>query len=233
MIRPVFVVLSFSSALGAATIDFSRDIQPILSENCYHCHGQDANERKGDLRLDVEKDAKAAKAVVAGKSHESSLIERIFSTDPDEVMPTPKSNRKLTEAQKLLLKQWIDEGAKWGKHWAFERIERPKVPTNNVKNPIDAFVRAKLAEKGMKPSPKAAPEALLRRVSLDLIGLPPDGMNGMDVKYEEVVERLMGSPQFGERWAWDWLDAARCRGTTSCCAASAPASPACRGRPRR
>jgi len=209
MIRTAFVVLSLTSALGAATIDFSRDIQPILSENCYHCHGQDANERKGDLRLDVEKDAKATKAVVAGKSHESSLIERIFSTDPDEVMPTPKSNRKLTEAQKLLLKQWIDEGAKWGKHWAFERIERPKVPTNGAKNPIDAFVRAKLAEKGLKPSPQAAPETLLRRVSLDLIGLPPDGRNGMDVKYEEAVERLMASPQFGERWAWDWLDAAR------------------------
>lgn len=223
MIRSVFVVLSLSSALGAATLDFSRDIQPLLSENCYHCHGQDANERKGDLRLDVEKDAKAAKAVVAGKSHESSLIERIFSTDPDEVMPTPKSNRKLTEAQKQLLKQWIDEGAKWGKHWAFERIERPKLPTRSGDilspqqdqdgpapiNPIDAFVRAKLAEKGMKPSPQASAETLLRRVSLDLIGLPPDGRNGMEVKYEEVVERLLGSPQFGERWAWDWLDAAR------------------------
>ncbi|MCX6839908.1 MAG: PSD1 and planctomycete cytochrome C domain-containing protein [Verrucomicrobia bacterium] len=209
MIRLVLVVLSLSSALGAATIDFSRDIQPLLSENCYHCHGQDANERKGDLRLDVEKDAKAAKAVVAGKSHASSLIERIFSTDPDEVMPTPKSNRKLTEAQKQLLKQWIDEGAKWGKHWAFERVVRPQVPANGAKNPIDAFVRAKLAEKGMKPSPQASAETLLRRVSLDLIGLPPDGMNGMNVKYEEVVERLLGSPQFGERWAWDWLDAAR------------------------
>ena len=223
MIRSVFVVLSLSSALGAATLDFSRDIQPLLSENCYHCHGQDANERKGDLRLDVEKDAKAAKAVVAGKSHASSLIERIFSMDPDEVMPTPKSNRKLTEAQKQLLKQWIDEGAKWGKHWAFERIERPKVPTRSGGilspqqdqdgpapiNPIDAFVRAKLEEKGMKPSSQATAETLLRRVSLDLIGLPPDGRNGMEVKYEEVVERLLGSPQFGERWAWDWLDAAR------------------------
>jgi hypothetical protein len=88
-------------------------------------------------------------------------------------MPTPKSNRKLTEAQKQLLKQWIDQGAKWGKHWAFERIERPKLPANVAKNPIDAFVRAKLAEKGMKPSPQADAETLLRRVSLDLIGLPP------------------------------------------------------------
>ncbi|MDZ4405251.1 PSD1 and planctomycete cytochrome C domain-containing protein [Prosthecobacter sp.] len=207
--RLLCILISFGSALSAATIDFSRDIQPILSENCYHCHGQDANERKGDLRLDVEKEAKATKAVVAGKSHESSLIERIFSTDPDEVMPTPKSNRKLTEAQKQLLKQWIDQGAKWGRHWAFERIERPKVPANGAKNPIDAFVRAKLAEKGMKPSPKAEPETLLRRVSLDLIGLPPDGRNGMEESYERAVERLMSSPQLGERWAWDWLDAAR------------------------
>ncbi|HBJ84070.1 MAG TPA: chromosome segregation protein [Verrucomicrobiales bacterium] len=204
----LFLISGAIHVLSAATIDFSRDIQPILSENCYHCHGQDANERKGDLRLDVEKDAKASKAVVAGKSHESLLIERIFSTDPDEVMPTPKSNRKLTEAQKQLLKQWIDEGAKWGKHWAFERIERPKVPANGVRNPIDAFVRAKLAEKGMKPSPKAEPETLLRRVSLDLIGLPPTPEQWRE-DYAKTVERLLHSPQLGERWAWDWLDAAR------------------------
>ena len=229
MMLPVLVLLSSISALSAATIDFSRDIQPILSDKCYLCHGPDAKERKGDLRLDVEKEAKALKdgvaAILPGKSHESSLIERIFSDDPDEVMPTPKSNRKLTEAQKQLLKQWIDEGAKWGMHWAFERIERPQVPARSGGilppqqdqdgpapiNPIDAFVRAKLAEKGMKPSPKADAATLLRRVSLDLTGLPPalDGKNGRDASYESVVERLMASPQFGERWAWDWLDAAR------------------------
>ncbi|MCB1274982.1 PSD1 and planctomycete cytochrome C domain-containing protein [Prosthecobacter sp.] len=212
MFRPALVLLCLPSALLAAGIDFSRDIQPILSDKCYFCHGPDAKERKGDLRLDVEKEAKAVKdgvaAILPGKSHESSLIERIFSDDPDEVMPTPKSNRKLTEAQKQLLKQWIDQGAKWGTHWAFERIERPKVPANGAKNPIDAFVRAKLAEKGMKPSPKATPGTLLRRVSLDLIGLPPapDDMKG---DYAKAVERLLDSPQFGERWAWDWLDAAR------------------------
>lgn len=212
MFRPALALLCLPSALLAAEIDFSRDIQPILSDKCYFCHGPDAKERKGDLRLDVEKEAKAMKdgvaAILPGKSHESSLIERIFSDDPDEVMPTPKSNRKLTEAQKQLLKQWIDQGAKWGTHWAFERIERPKVPANGAKNPIDAFVWAKLAEKGMKPSPKAAPETLLRRVSLDLIGLPPspDQMKG---DYAKAVERLLDSPQFGERWAWDWLDAAR------------------------
>ncbi|OYW24945.1 MAG: chromosome segregation protein [Planctomycetales bacterium 12-60-4] len=210
--RVLCVILSFSSALSAAMIDFSRDIQPILSDKCYFCHGPDAKERKGDLRLDVDMDAKAVKegvaAILPGRSHESTLIERIFSTDPDEVMPTPKSNRTLTEAQKKLLKQWIDQGAKWGKHWAFERIERPKVPNVGAKNPIDAFVKAKLAEKGMKPSPRAEAVALLRRVSLDLTGLPPtaDELNG---DYAKTVERLLDSPRFGERWAWDWLDAAR------------------------
>ena len=210
--RVLCVLLCLGSALSAATIDFSRDIQPILSDKCYFCHGPDAKERKGDLRLDVEKEAKAVKdgvtAIRPGKSHESSLIERIFSTDPDEVMPTPKSNRTLTAAQKQLLKQWIDEGAKWGTHWAFERIERPQVPDVGANHPIDAFVRAKLADKGMKPSPKADAAALLRRVSLDLTGLPPTA-DELKEDYVKTVERLLDSPRFGERWAWDWLDAAR------------------------
>ncbi len=210
--RVICVLLSLGSALPAAPIDFSRDIQPILSDKCYFCHGPDAKERKGDLRLDVEKEAKAVKdgvaAVLPGKSHESSLIERILSTDPDEVMPTPKSNRTLTAAQKQLLKQWIDEGAKWGTHWAFKRIERPKVPNVGAKHPIDALVRAKLAEKGMKPAPKADAVTLLRRVSLDLTGLPPT-MDQLKDDYAKTVQRLLDSPRFGERWAWDWLDAAR------------------------
>jgi hypothetical protein len=210
--RVICVSLCLSTALSAAPIDFSRDIQPILSDKCYFCHGPDAKERKGDLRLDVEKEAKAVKdgvtAIRPGKSHESSLIERIFSTDPEEVMPTPKSNRTLTAAQKQLLKQWIDEGAKWGTHWAFKRIERPQVPNVGAKHPIDAFVRAKLAEKGMKPAPKADAVALLRRVSLDLTGLPPTA-DTLKEDYAKTVERLLDSPRFGERWAWDWLDAAR------------------------
>ncbi|MGV3660662.1 MAG: PSD1 and planctomycete cytochrome C domain-containing protein [Prosthecobacter sp.] len=223
--RVLLAVFAFHSVSAAAAIDFSRDIQPILSENCFHCHGPDANERKADLRLDVEKDAKMIRdgvtAIAPGKSHASTVIERIFSTDPDEVMPTPKSNRRLTEAQKQLLKQWIDEGAKWGKHWAFERIERPKVPANGAKHPIDAFIRAKLAEKGMKPAARAEPATLLRRLSLDLTGLPPtpeemraltnpsDQSDPTDQRYAAEVQRLLDSPRFGERWAWDWLDAAR------------------------
>lgn len=210
--RAFCVFLSLCSALPAASIDFSRDIQPILSDKCYFCHGPDARERKGDLRLDVEKEAKAVKegvaAIAPGKSAQSTLIERIFSTDPDEVMPTPKSNRTLTEAQKRLLKQWIDEGAKWGTHWAFERIERPRIPDVGAQHPIDALVRAKLAEKGMKPAPRAAAATLLRRVFLDLTGLPPTP-DEMGLPYDKAVARLLDSPRFGERWAWDWLDAAR------------------------
>lgn len=218
-VLPVLSALSILGSASAATtaaLDFSRDIQPILSENCFHCHGPDANERKADLRLDVEKDAKTTKdgvtAIAPGNSHASTLIERIFSTDPDEVMPTPKSNRRLTAAQKELLKQWIDQGAKWGRHWAFDRIERPRLPTNGVKHPIDAFVRAKLVEKGMQPAPRAAPATLLRRLSLDLTGLPPtpEEMQAFAKDgYTKSMERLIHSPRFGERWAWDWLDAAR------------------------
>ncbi|MES2595469.1 MAG: PSD1 and planctomycete cytochrome C domain-containing protein [Verrucomicrobiota bacterium] len=237
MPRLLPTLLWFSAMHAMAAIDFSRDIQPILSENCYHCHGPDAAKRKGDLRLDEEKAAKSGSTILPGKADESELVKRIFSHDPEEVMPTPKSNRKLTEAQKQLLKQWITEGAPWGKHWAFTRIERPQVPSGAT-HPIDAFVRAKLAEQKIQPSPRADAATLLRRLSLDLIGLPPKqdaemGRHGdaetpsqpakpslsasprlppantASLNYEKEVETLLSSPHFGERWAWDWLDAAR------------------------
>ena len=212
---------------AVAAIDFSRDIQPIFSENCYHCHGPDAAKRKGDLRLDQEKDAKSGGSIVPGKADESELVKRLFSHDPEEVMPTPKSNRKLTEAQKQLVKQWIAEGAKWGRHWAFEPVKRPPVPAG-AKHPIDAFVRAKLAEKKMAPAARADEATLVRRLCLDLTGLPPDpgvessGMSGrskpagseletknLTLGTATLVDRLLASEHFGERWAWDWLDAAR------------------------
>jgi hypothetical protein len=189
-----------------AAVDFSRDIQPILSENCYHCHGPDAAKRKGDLRLDNEKAAKSD-AILPGKADDSELVKRIFSSDPEEVMPTPKSNRKLTEAQKQLVKQWIAEGAKWGKHWAFEPMKRPTVPAG-AKHPIDAFVNRKLTEAGLKPNPTASRETLVRRLSLDLTGLPPSASSDKS-DLSDIIERLLSSPHFGERWAWDWLDAAR------------------------
>jgi hypothetical protein len=197
-----------------AAIDFSRDIQPIFSENCYHCHGPDAAKRKGDLRLDQEKAAKSGGSIVPGKADESELVKRLFSHDPEEVMPTPKSNRKLTGAQKQLVKQWIAEGAKWGKHWAFEPVKRPPVPAG-AKHPIDAFVRAKLAEKKMAPSPRADEATLVRRLCLDLTGLPPEPSGSaletknITLSTATLVDRLLASEHFGERWAWDWLDAAR------------------------
>ncbi len=188
---------------AAGEIDYGRDIQPLLSENCYHCHGPDAAERKGKLRLDEE---------AAARKVTKEIVERIFSTDVDEVMPTPKSNRKLTGEQKELIKRWIAEGAKWGKHWAFERVEKPNGTG------IDGFVEAKLKEKGWAMAKEAKPETLLRRVSLDLTGIPPtpeemdaflSSKEAPELRYERAVERLLASTRFGERWCWDWLDAAR------------------------
>lgn len=213
------------SSQAADKLDFSRDIQPILSENCYHCHGPDKAERKGGLRLDDEKAAKETKdgltAILAGKSADSEIIKRIFSHDPDEVMPTPKSNRRLTPQQKEMLRRWIDEGATWGQHWAFMRVEAPAVPsvpggTGREANPIDGFIRSKLAVEKLEPSPEAGKATLIRRVTLDLTGVPPTPAevsaflaDTSPQAYERVVDRLLQSPRYGERWSWDWLDAAR------------------------
>ena len=218
------------AAPAADKVDFNRDIQPILSENCYHCHGPDKAERKGGLRLDEEKAAKESKdgvtAILPGRSADSEVIKRIFSHDPDEVMPTPKSNRRLTEPQKQLLRRWIDDGAAWGKHWAFERITAPQVPDvppdqiknhpSKIVNPIDSFIRARLAVEHLAPSPEASKETLIRRVTLDLTGVPPTPeevqaflQDASPQAYERVVNRLLQSPRYGERWTWDWLDAAR------------------------
>ena len=214
--------------LPAAEIDFSRDIQPILAENCYHCHGPDAPHRKAGLRLD-QRDAAFAggkselAAIVPGKPDASELILRILSHDPEEVMPSPDSNRKLTEAQKDLLRRWVAEGAQWAEHWAFLPPVRPAVPPlaprptpHAPSNPIDAFVRARLAQEKISPAPAATREELIRRVSLDLNGIPPTPAeiaafvaDRTPDAYEKVVDRLLASPRYGERWAWDWLDVAR------------------------
>ena len=150
MKSPLIVWLSVASACFAEPVDFNRDVQPILSENCYHCHGPDAGGRKADLRLDKKegayRTADGVTPVKPGDSAGSDVIARIFSADKDEVMPTPKSNRKLTETQKELLKRWVDEGAKWGEHWAFVAPKRAMVPEVSgpgetwARHPIDAFV---------------------------------------------------------------------------------------------
>ena len=238
-----FAALVFSPSIRAAEkLRFNRDIRPILSENCFYCHGQDGNKRKAGLRLDVRADAlKPAEseeiAIVPGAPDKSALVTRIFSKDKDEQMPPPKSNRVLTAEQKEKLKRWIEEGAEYQQHWAFVAPVRAAVPEiaecgmrngewpDGVRaedwsaNPIDAFVLKKMVAAGLKPSPPTAPEVLIRRMTLDLIGLPPspaevDAFVAESLRHppsaiRHLTDRLLASPHYGERMALPWLDAAR------------------------
>ncbi len=153
----------------AAPVRFSRDVLPILSENCLLCHGPDVKTRKADLRLDVKESALRSKdpIIVSGRSADSELIRRLETEDADELMPPPKSGRKLSKQQKETLKRWVDQGAVWGKHWAFEPPVRPELPPVSdaawARNAIDRFVLARLEQEGLKPSPEADPATLLRR----------------------------------------------------------------------
>jgi hypothetical protein len=196
------------AAAGDRTVDFARDVLPILSDNCFKCHGPDEKARKAGLRLDT-RDA------LIGSTR--AVLDRVTSTDADERMPPPKSNKKLTAAQIAMLRKWVEEGAVWGRHWAFVKPVRPPVPqVAGVMHPVDAFVRERLAREKLSVAPQAAKEVLIRRVTLDLTGLPPT-TEEVDAflkdtspdAYEKVVDRLLASPRFGERMAWDWLDAAR------------------------
>ncbi len=216
-------VLLFSICLVAPTddVDFARDILPILSDNCFHCHGPDEGARKADLRLDKAESALRTEdaIVVPGKSSESELLRRILSNDADEVMPPPDLKRTLTDKQKDVIKRWIDSGAKWGKHWAFVKPKRPALPEVGagwVRNDIDKFVLSQLELKDVKPLGAANRRTLIRRVTFDLTGLPPTPSeveafvgDQSPVAYEKVLDRLLASPSFGERMAWDWLDIAR------------------------
>lgn len=211
-----------SLPIRAATpppVDFSREVQPILSENCYACHGPDPSSRKAELRLDRREDALTV--ITPGKPDTSELVRRILSDDPDEIMPAPESHRTLTPAQKETLKRWVAEGAPWGEHWAFVAPKKPTVPNvgsarASVRNPVDAFVIARLAQERLWLSPEAPKEKLIRRVTLDLTGVPPTPAE-VDAfladrsadAYEKVVDRLLASPRYGERMVWEWLDAAR------------------------
>jgi hypothetical protein len=215
--------------LLGAEIDFQRDVRPILSDVCFLCHGPDGGTRKADYRLDLPDGKEGAfsdrggyVAVKPGKPEESDLITRILSDDKEERMPPPKSGRQLTTAQIETLRQWVAQGAKWGTHWAFNGVSHPQPPETG--NPIDGFIHAKLTSAGLKPSPEADPERLIRRLALDLTGLPPsiaevdsfvarwraakDDAERTSVVGKEA-DRLMASPHYGERMAMDWLDAAR------------------------
>jgi hypothetical protein len=204
----------------AAKITYNRDIRPILAENCFTCHGPDRNNRKAKLRLDDRDVALKRKAIVPGQPAQSKLIARIFNSDPNEVMPPPKSHKALKPEQKELLKNWIAQGAVYEAHWAYVPPVRAALPAVKdkawVRNPIDAFILEKLEARGIKPSPEADRRTLIRRLYLDLIGLPPAPeevkafLNDGDPRaYEKVVDRLLASRHFGERMAVPWLDLVR------------------------
>ncbi len=209
-----------SSHVDAQSIDFNREIRPILSENCFYCHGQDGNKRQGELRLDDRDAALKAGAITPGDLAKSTLIERVLSDDPDQLMPPPKSNRRLSAEQKKLLEQWIKDGAVYEPHWAFVAPKRPAEPmvqqTKWVRNAIDRFVLAKLESEKLSPSPEADRATLIKRLSIDLIGLPPTPAevdafvaDQDEHAYEKLVDRLLASQHYGERMALPWLDAAR------------------------
>ena len=223
-----FGVLAPMPMATAAPVDFSRDIQPLLAKRCFACHGPDT--REGGLRLDEQAGATVAlesggHAILPGKVSESVILERITSTDPDIQMP-PEGPR-LTANQVKSIKQWIEEGAEWKEHWAFRPLVRPAVPAvttvdGAAPNPIDAFVRDGLARRGLAPPQSADKTALLRRATYDITGLPPTAeelhnflADNSPQAWERVVDRLLASPHYGEKWARHWLDLVRYADTNS------------------
>ena len=209
--------------IGEEKFEFNRDIRPILSDACFHCHGPDEKERKGSLRLDLESHAyKAGKSgfegIIRGNSKDSEIITRIHLPEDDsEHMPPLESGKSLTEEQKKILAKWIDQGAEYQGHWAFIAPERPEVPKiKGANHPIDAFLQNRLAEEGLKMQREASKEVLIRRATLDLTGLPPTLQeiddflaDKTDLAYEKVLNRLLASPHYGERMSLEWMDLAR------------------------
>ena len=201
-------------AVGAATISYNRDVRPILADNCFHCHGPDQNTRKGKFRLDVKEDAIAKGAIVPGKPKESELVTRIFGLHGADPMPPPEAHKTLTSAQKELLRRWIGAGAKYEKHWAYVPPVKPATPPDQ--NPIDRLVGRRWHEVNLRPSARADRRTLARRLYFDLIGLPPKPeeveafvADPNPDAYERLVDRLLASPHYGERWGRHWLDVAR------------------------
>jgi uncharacterized protein DUF1553/uncharacterized protein DUF1549/concanavalin A-like lectin/glucanase superfamily protein/cytochrome c len=217
-------LLARSQDRASEEVDFNRDIRPILSDRCFLCHGPDSASRQADLRLDRRNDATADRggyrAVVPGNAAESDLYRRITTGDPQDHMPPLKSALKLTAAEIELLRRWIDQGAKFQPHWSFIPPKRPPVPeirhSSGARNPVDHFIGKRLEAEGLEPAPAADKTTLIRRVTFDLTGLPPTPQEVDDFladaspqAYERVVDRLLGSPRYGERMAVEWLNAAR------------------------
>jgi hypothetical protein len=215
---------------AAGAPDFQREIRPILSNICFKCHGPDADERKGGkdgsggLRLDTEEGARAAlddgAAIVPGHPEKSALVARIKTSDQDDLMPPPKSGRKLSPKEIALLEAWVKGGGKYERHWSYEKPRRPALPEVKakswVRNGVDAFILARLEKEGLAPQPEADRLALARRAALDITGLPPTpeeadtfAQDKAPDAYERYVDRLLASPAYGEHWARQWLDLAR------------------------
>src|SRR5262245_25613165 len=222
--RATLLALLLAPSLAWA-VDFPREVRPILVERCFQCHGPDDKARKAGLRLDdrdgsTKKLRSGVSAVVPGDTAKSELLARVRSKEPTEVMPPPKAGKALTAREIDVLERWIREGAPYARHWAYVAPKRPAVPNprnaEQARNPIDRFVLARLETERLAPTPEADRVTLLRRVTLDLTGLPPtieeadrflsDRAPGA---YERLVDRLLASPAFGERWAVPWLDLAR------------------------
>ena len=207
---------------AAQTVEFNRDVRPILSDKCFACHGADANHRKADLRLDLADsataDRKGSRAIVPGDLAKSDVWKRVTHADPEEVMPPPETNKSLSAAEKETIRKWIEQGAKYQKHWSFEPVQRPDVPKTAApaRNPLDAFLLARLEKDGLKFAPEADRRTLIRRVAFALTGLPPTpaeveafvGDPSPDA-YGWMVDHYLSSPRFGEEMARHWLDVAR------------------------
>lgn len=214
--RFVLASLCLAAPLASAAdpVEFNRDIRPILSDNCFSCHGNDASHRKAKLRLDIREEALKKEAFVPGKAEASELVKRLFLTDPDEMMPPPESHKKLTPEQKELLKRWVAEGAKYQNHWSYEAPSKAAVPSTD--KAIDTLIAARLKTKGVAPAAEADRRTLARRLHADLLGLPPTPeevdafvKDTAPDAYAKLVDRLLASPHYGERMAIGWLDVVR------------------------
>jgi hypothetical protein len=216
----ILATLVATATLSNAAVSFNRDIRPIMSDTCFRCHGPDKAARMAGMRLDIRDEALKPRKpdvipIVPGDPEHSAIIQRIFAIDA-RIMPPQFAHKELTPAQKETIRQWVAEGAKYQGHWAYEPVKRPPVPEAQVSNPIDAFIQSRLAQENLQPSPEADRHTLLRRVSLDLTGLPPTPQeveafvkDASAEAYQKVVDRLLESPRYAEQQAMHWLDAVR------------------------
>ncbi|MCX6596494.1 MAG: PSD1 and planctomycete cytochrome C domain-containing protein [Acidobacteria bacterium] len=212
-----FSGLVFTAAALQGAVSFNRDIRPIMSDTCFRCHGPDQSSRMAGIRLDIRAEAlkptkRGVIPIVPGKPDSSAIVARVFSTNAALLMPPKFSHKELSEAQKNTIRQWVAEGAVYEEHWSYQPVKRPAPPAG-YRHPIDAFVRSRLAATGLTPSKEADPRTLLRRLHLDLTGLPPTPAEVADYlqkkNYEQVVDQLLASDRYAERQAMQWLDAVR------------------------